>query len=383
MEREKGGVKLFVGRLPRDGKVSQKMLRECFEEFGECLEVFVIDSQAVSNVGCAFIRMGTLEQAEMCITELHEQRVLIPEQRELGPMQVAFAKGEAVRLGLNEKEEILPSFKEARMKVVEHQEKRMFFEGMQKAQEAQMHAARQQQQLQAQAANAGMLPTQDLISLIKDGQRFGGPAFKQKWWSYCDQGWAGIYDYDPSHHPHETMSQFVTLAAFEHAQEPWFRSRFANMPVPDLPNMPNMPPGLAGGPPMPGPPGAGGPGGMPPFGPPGMGPPGMGGPPPFGPPGMGMGPPPFGPPGMGGPPMGMPPFGPPGGAGMPPMGGSGGDDRNRDVKRENDRGPGPSQAPSVGPGGRKMQDYTDVDNLSQASEESDAGAIEDINADDI
>lgn len=364
-------MKLFVGRLPRDGQVSQKMLRDCFEEFGEVLEVFVIDSQAVSNVGCAFIRMGTLEQAEMCITELHEQRVLIPEQRELGPMQVAFAKGEAVRLGLNEKEEILPSFKEARMKVVEHQEKRMFFEAMQKQQEAQVNAARQQHQIQAQAANAGMLPTQDLISLIKDGQRFGGPAFKQKWWSYCDQGWAGIYDYDPSHHPHETLAQFVTLAAFEHAQEPWFRSRFASLPpVQDSPGMPALGP-AAGGPP----------GGMPPFGPPGMGPPGMGppgmGPPPFAPPGMG--PPPFGPPGG---PMGAPPFGPPGG-GAAHSGGPGSDSRNRDSSRGNDKDSGSTQVPSVGPGGRKMQDYTDVDNLSQASEDSDAGAIEDINADDI
>eukprot|EP00971_Amphidinium_carterae_P034924 687824-Amphidinium_carterae.1 len=34
--------------------------------------------------------------------------------------QVAFAKGEAIRLGLNEKEEILPSFREARQKVEEH-----------------------------------------------------------------------------------------------------------------------------------------------------------------------------------------------------------------------------------------------------------------------
>merc|ERR1719159_2064198 len=133
------------------------MLLECFEEFGEVLEVFVIDSQAMSNVGCAFIRLATLEMAEAAIAELHEQRVLIPEQRDLGPMQVAFAKGEALRLGLDEREEILPSFKEARMKVVEHQEKRMFFEAVQKQQEAQQQAMAKQQELQIQAAQAMLM----------------------------------------------------------------------------------------------------------------------------------------------------------------------------------------------------------------------------------
>merc|ERR1719436_2073809 len=158
IEREKGGIKLFVGRLPRE--VSQRQLRECFEEFGDVLEVFVIASQAQSGVGCAFVRMGTLEAAEQAIGDLHEQRVLIPEQRELGPMQVAFAKGEAVRLGIDEKEEILPSFREARQKVTEHKEKKAFFESMQKQQEFQQQvivhhqAMMQQQQMMAQQAGA-------------------------------------------------------------------------------------------------------------------------------------------------------------------------------------------------------------------------------------
>merc|ERR1740138_1757348 len=113
IEREKGGVKLFVGRLPRE--VNQRQLRECFEEFGEVLEVFIIASQAQSGVGCAFVRMASIEAAEQAIGDLHEQRVLIPEQRELGPMQVAFAKGEAVRLGIDEKEEILPSIRRRKL----------------------------------------------------------------------------------------------------------------------------------------------------------------------------------------------------------------------------------------------------------------------------
>lgn len=351
VEREKGGVKLFVGRLPRE--VTQKQLRECFEEFGEVLEVFVIDSQAMSNVGCSFIRMATVEQAELVIQELHEQRVLIPDQRDLGPMQVAFAKGEAIRLGLDEKEEILPSFKEARMKVVEHQEKRMFFEAIQKQQEAQHQAMMQQQQLQQQAANAGMLPTPELIALIKDGQRFGGPVFKQKWRSYCDQGWAGIYDYDPSHHPHETLAQFVTMAAYDHGQEPWFRSRFNGLPLPPS-KMPARPP----------------------FGPPPcMGP-------------RGMLPPPFGPPGMG--PLGMPQLLPPCGlpGGLPPFLDQGpgqlaeapGNGDAPSVEAEGGGCPTMGNSALLIPDPRKLQDYTDVDAISAGS---DIGNIEDINNDDI
>lgn len=324
-------MKLFVGRLPRE--VSQRMLRECFEEFGEVLEVFVIDSKAMSNVGCAFVRMSSLEQAETAIQELHEQRVLIPEERDLGPMQVAFAKGETTRLGLDEKEEILPSFKEARMKVVEHQEKRMFFEAMQKQQEVAQQMMVQQQQVQQQAANAAMLPTPELIALLKDGQRFGGPAFKQKWWSYCDQGWSGIYDYDPAHHPHETLAQFVTMAAFEHGNEPWFRNRFGNLP------------------PLP-------PVSVPPF-------PAL--------PGMGS---PFGPPG---PPM-MPPMMPGMGRGFP-CGGPGPPRDRRDADRRRRSDPQAAGDESKAPdGARELQDYSGVDALSSGSE---AGNIEDINVDDI
>merc|ERR1719436_987918 len=286
VERQKGGIKLFIGRLPRE--VSQRQLRDCFEEFGEVLEVFIIASQAQSGVGCAFVRMATLDAAERAIEDLHEQRVLIPDQRDLGPMQVAFAKGEAVRLGIHEKEEILPSFREARQKVVEHHEKKMFFEAMQKQQEAhQQVMAHQQamaQQQQMMAQQVGTLPTPELVALIKDGQRNGGPPFKQKWWSYCDQGWVGTRDYDPSHHPHEALAQFVTMATCEYGHESWFRKHFDDLPdLPPLPQPPPLPPGAPGPPGMPGPPGA-----PPPFGPPGMMPPGAPPmmPPPFGPPGM-------------------------------------------------------------------------------------------------
>lgn len=334
-------MKLFIGRLPKE--VSQKMMQECFEEFGEVLEVFIIASKAASGVGCAFVRLASVEAAEAAIADLHEQRVLIPELRDLGPMQVAFAKGEAVRLGINEKEEILPSFREARQKVEEHKEKKIFFESMQKQQEVHMQIqARQQmvvEQHQTIMMQAPTLTTKDLVSVVKDAQRSGGAPFKAKWYLYCDQGWAGTKDYDPGRHTHEGLAQFVAMNSFEYVQDPWFRKYFKDLP--DLPPVPQMPPGM--------PPPGGGPPGMPPP-PPGMGmlpPPGMGMPgmPPMMPPFHGM-------PGM--PPMGMMP--PPGG--MPPM---------------------PPPAPE--PDRRKA--VADQKQASESESESEAGNIEDINADDI
>lgn len=342
IEREKGGIKLFIGRLPKE--VSQKQLKECFEEFGDVLEVFIIASQAKSGVGCAFVRMSKIDAAEDAIADLHEQRVLIPELADLGPMQVAFAKGEAIRLGINEKEEILPSFREARQKVEEHKEKKQFFDSMQKQQEVhQQLMARQQlvvEQSQMMAQGSATLHTQDLVRLVKDGQRTGGAPFKAKWYAYCDQGWAGTRDYDPAHHPHDALAQFAAMNAMEYGHEPWFRKHFPHLP--DLPPMPEMP--------------------MPPPGMPGMH--GMGGMPPP-PPGMLM------PPGM--PPFGMPPFGMP--PGMPPMPGMqalmpppgmGGADRLP---------PMPPPAPEA-PGGEKKQE-------SESESESEAGDIGDIALDDI
>lgn len=397
IEREKGGVKLFVGRLPRE--VTRKQLNECFEEFGDVLEVFVIASQAASGVGCAFVRMGTLEGAEQAIADLHEQRVLIPEQRELGPMQVAFAKGEAVRLGIDEKEEILPSFREARQKVVEHQEKKSFFEAMQKQQEFHQQMIAHQQamaeQSQMMAQQAGTLPIQELVGLVKDGQRNGGSHFKSKWWQYCDQGWAGTRDYDPSHHPRETLNQFVTMCAMEFGHESWFRKHFHDLPAPPpLPTPPPAPPGGAGGAPpgMPGPPpmppgGMLPPPGMPPMMPPPFrGPPGML-PPPGMPPGMLPPGPPGVPPGMlpgpGGPlpppPMpppapGMPgfPFGP-GGPSSP-----GNDRRHRPRSRERDNGTADQGVKS------EEADTVKAKEEAKSEEESESDVdIEEINADDI
>lgn len=343
--------------------MTRKQLQECFEEFGDVLEVFIIASQAQSGVGCAFVRMVTVEGAEQAVGDLHEQRVLIPEQKELGPMQVAFAKGEAVRLGINEKEEILPSFREARQKVVEHNEKRIFFETMKKQEQvhhkilAHQQAIMEQQQMMVQQVTS--LTIQDLVQLIKDGQRSGGQPLKQKWWAYCDQGWAGTRDYDPAHHPQEALAQFVTMATMEYAHEGWFRKHFKNLP--DLPELPPIPPGGAPGmPPMP--PGA------PPH--PGM-PPGM-------PPMMLM--PPMMHPGMP-PPPGMPPMMPP--PGMPPLPpipprpppGHNNSMRNRDRRGEDHHGRSNNFKSDALP--KVEQDK------KESESESEEGDIEDINLDDI
>jgi len=368
VERVKGGIKLFVGRLPRE--VSQKQLRSCFEEFGEVVEVFVIDSQALSNVGCAFVRMASVEDAEAAIQDLHEQRILVPKHREMGPMQVAFAKGEALRLGIDEREEILPSFKEARMKVVEHNEKRDFFEKMTKQQEMQQKTMEEQMKVQRQAANAGLLKKSELVALIKDGQRLAGQEFRQRWWRFCDTGLGGGFDYDPAHHRVDSLAQFVGMMSMAYSRENWFRKRLADLPpAPVIPGMP-MPP-------------------MMPFPHPGMmPPPGMG-------PGFGMPMPMMLP---GGPP---PPYLPPpprmglmGGPDLPPPSVPANSPRRIKIEAPDSRSsptmvgqPKPrsrSPSPVLLPGGvqRRRIDYTDVDNLS----DHDAGseiAIEDINVDDI
>lgn len=368
-------MKLFVGRLPKE--VTRDLLTECFEEFGEVLEVYIIASQAQSGVGCAFVRMAKLEAAEQAIDELHEQRVLIPEQREMGPMQVAFAKGEAIRLGLPEKEEILPSFREARQKVEEHKEKKMFFEAIQKQQDSQQQAMAyhqaliQQHQLMAQQAQE--MPLQDLVQLVKDGQRNGGQPFKQRWWSFCDAGWSGCRDYDPSHHANHALAHFVSVAATEYGHESWFRKGFDN-----LPDLPPLPPGVPPGPPpflMPP--------GVPPGLPPGLPPPGL--PPPRGmppipglppmPPGM---PPPIGFPGV--PPPGFP-FPPPLGVAphlRPPVGSLGLDDKKRSSRRKDkdkDRDKEEERPAAV-----KQEAVEAGDASDDESEEAD---IADINADDI
>jgi len=202
VERVKGGVKLFVGRLPMEA--TQQMLQKTFAEYGDVLEVFLIDSaRGTSGARCAFVRLESLEAAERSIAEMHEQRVLIPERKELGPIQVAFAKGEAVRFGLDQVREQLPA-------------------------RWQIPAAAVTVQKDTGGPSAPVDPDslskEALVSLIKEGQRTGGQPFKQQWWGYCDSGKGGVHDYDPKRHSRASLRQFfVSAQQGEWGAKPWFR----------------------------------------------------------------------------------------------------------------------------------------------------------------
>jgi len=440
-------VKLFVGRLPKE--CTQQMLRDCFEEFGDVLEVFVIQSQAISGLGCAFIRMASIKGAQAAIAELHEQRVLIPDLSDLGPMQVAFAKGEALRLGIDEKEEVLPTYKQARAKVEEHKEKKMFFEAMSKQQELHEKAMKYHQAVVMQHQTMMRLivemPFDGLVGMIKDGQRQGGQPFRDYWQQACEHSWDGNKAKDPAHHSHQMLVHFLHMHIIEFSMENWFVSHFPDLPeLPekpaDFPMLPGMSPDGKGSPMMDSPDGKGGgkgfkggkcgkgpmpPGMMPPgMMPPGMMPPGMtgpgmmSGPPGMMPPGMmppGMMPPGMMPPGMTGP-TGMPP--PPGmipsGPGLSPVpGGAPGSGPGMPLGPPQLRGPGPigmrpnlrgpiltgppRLRPPVGKGGPRPggpvgsggptaptpKEGKEKDPSSEEESESDAGDLNEIDADDI
>lgn len=205
-----------MGRLPEE--VTSQQLREAFAQYGEVLEVFLIDSKAsgATMLGCAFVRMAKLDQAQRA---LHEY----PGNGLLAGLQVALAKGEAERLRLHAPEE---STKEARSKLTE-----------------------------AQLSCAYLLTVPELAELIKDGQRRGGDPFKQKWRSFCD--WAKRGTHDPLKHEHRSLVHFVVTAAYEYGKESWFRSRFEKLSPPStMPQPPGPPSGSSmawpGMPPWPG-----------------------------------------------------------------------------------------------------------------------------------
>lgn len=203
VERVKGGVKLFVGRLPLEA--SQDMLYNCFKEYGEVLEVFLIDSvRANTGARCAFVRMAVLEDAERCIEEMHERRVLVKDRAELGPIQVAFAKGETARFGLNPEKETLP----ARWQT-----------GGPGGGGGGGHGGGGPSH-----ADPDSFSKEAFVNLVKEGQRTGGPTFKNHWWAYCDSGKGGVTDYDPKRHSRGSLRTFyITAQNSELAHKPWFR----------------------------------------------------------------------------------------------------------------------------------------------------------------
>ncbi|CAJ1433531.1 unnamed protein product [Effrenium voratum] len=163
MGPEQRGIKLFVGRLPRE--VSRQQLVGLFSRW-QLLEVFLIEAGA----GCAFVRLATLDQARHAVRELHEKPA--PAHSLFTPLQVALAKGEAERLGIQD-------------------------DGLARPEPHQL------------AMQAGMLPVKELVDLIKAGQRRSS-GFKQKWLSFCEA--TGVKSTRPSKHPAGALAHFVGTA---------------------------------------------------------------------------------------------------------------------------------------------------------------------------
>jgi len=200
VEKAKGGVKLFVGRLPLEA--TRETLIAAFGEFGEVFEVFLIDtaSRATTGARCAFVRIDAVKHAEAAIEDMHEKRILVPERRELGPIQVAFAKGEATRFGLDANREQLPA--------------RQWQGGAGKGGDALGAVA---------TSDPDALPKEALVTLVKEGQRHGGKPFTMQWYTYCDSGKGGANDYDPKRHGQESLRQFYVASIPNWGSRPWFR----------------------------------------------------------------------------------------------------------------------------------------------------------------
>jgi len=212
-------VKLFVGRLPRE--VTQREIRSCFEDFGEVLEVFLIDSTK-NRFGCAFVRMAKLEDARECMEELHEVKALANSKE---PMQVTFAKGETTRLGLDPEEESGP----ARGKRENDSRRGRRHEAMNSGPAALF-------------AQLMQLPPRDLVDIVKDGQDIEGRSFDHKWQDFCDAACPGLRAYEPSKHAPHVLAHFVSSVEPRYRRAPWFRNWIRRLPPPPPAMPPFMPP---------------------------------------------------------------------------------------------------------------------------------------------
>lgn len=240
IEKRKGGVKLFLGRLPQE--VSEREIRDCFEDYGRVIEVFKMKGESPGEkrhspyhedgFTCAFVRVASLKMAEECIEELHEQRCLIADKRHLGAMQVAFAKGEAARLGLPEIREMLPDRLEAKERVRLQREKGLL-----------LGAA--SQILGSGGINVMLMRETILQSIVQDGLG-RDDKFKSAWTHYCQSSWGGTTETDPSLHGHNSLAQFVAMRTFDYMNVPWFKERIddasSKCMLGELP--PSMPPSM-------------------------------------------------------------------------------------------------------------------------------------------
>jgi len=212
-------VKLFLGRLPQE--VSEREIRECFEDYGRVVEVFKMKGESPGEkrhspyhedgFTCAFVRVHSLKMAEECIEELHEQRVLIAGKRHMGAMQVAFARGEAARLGLPEIREMLPDRLEAKERVRLQREKGLL-----------LGAA--SQILGSGGINVMLMKEVILRDIVQEGLT-KDDKFKSAWTHYAQSAWGGTTEADPNAHGHSSLAQFVAMRTFDYMNVAWFKEK--------------------------------------------------------------------------------------------------------------------------------------------------------------
>ncbi len=142
------------------------------------------------------VRMRDVPSAEDAINRLHEKEVLLKNRRDTGPIQVAYARGEAVRLGLESTREALPNRLEGK-ELVRQLKERMIRE-----------APDQESFRFKENGNPFWFPTDPLIDIIRVGRR-RDRMFENCWRHYCSEGWGGTYEIDPEKMPHHGIVQFV------------------------------------------------------------------------------------------------------------------------------------------------------------------------------
>ncbi len=140
--------------------------------------------------------MRDVPSAEDAIASLHEQEILLKNRRDTGPIQVAYAKGEAVRLGLESTREALPNRLEGK-ELVRQLKERMILE-----------APDQQSFRFKENGNPFWFPTDPLVEIVKAGRK-RDRMFENCWRHYCSEGWGGTYEIEPELMPHHGIVQFV------------------------------------------------------------------------------------------------------------------------------------------------------------------------------
>ncbi|CAD7938306.1 unnamed protein product [Amoebophrya sp. A25] len=158
---------------------------------------------------CAFVRMKDVASAEDAIGSLHDKEILLKNRRDTGPIQVAYAKGEAQRLGLDQKREALPNRLEGK-EIVRQLKERMILE-----------APDQQSFKFKENGIPFWFPTEPLIAIVKEGRK-RDRMFENCWRHYCSEGWGGTYEIEPERMPHHGLVQFAMMRTVDYGDAEWF-----------------------------------------------------------------------------------------------------------------------------------------------------------------